>query len=603
MRRVIGAAAGLAVAGSLLFGVQVQATAADGTGVRATPADSTGVRAASPATAPYPGELRVVTWNICGEAGSPRGQSGYCAYRNEPDRKAEQVAQLADEHRADVLMLQEVCGYDEAVPEAERRPNWARSHMALLKERLGEGWSFAHAPGNRESDLDSRCRGDALGGDLGVMLAVRGTFAGGIERVETVPAGLSSRELPLLCVRMTGRAGKICTTHLVPGESALALRQSEFIRDYLEDDASGGVVLGGDFNRNPAAPELAPITDALDLCVNGDHTYQYWAADAAAPSRHRLDHVFTTKRAAGPRFVACTVDRSRMDTTRNTGTDASNPPDGYSDHAPVIAYLRDAPVPGDMTGDGRPDLVAVDDEGKLRLYPGTGTGGLGAYGLIGSRGWTAASVAHRGDWTGDGTEDVVARVGGELRLYPNTGGGALDAPVVLTDGLPSGARVVGVGDVTRDGHPDAVVASDDRLWLYAGVRGTTPSVAVPVLVGNGGWDVMTLASPGDADHDGRADLLARDTRNGDLWLYRGRDGGRFDDRTRYGHGYGVANRPLLAGAADADRDGVADMWATTDDGTGTLMYYAGGTGSAGDPVDGARTTVGQSGWNTIRSIS
>ncbi|MFF4321401.1 FG-GAP-like repeat-containing protein [Streptomyces sp. NPDC001568] len=35
--------------------------------------------------------------------------------------------------------------------------------------------------------------------------------------------------------------------------------------------------------------------------------------------------------------------------------------------------------PGDLTGDGKPDLLAVEDEGDgaLWLYPGTGTGGFG----------------------------------------------------------------------------------------------------------------------------------------------------------------------------------------------------------------------------------
>ncbi|MGW5847130.1 hypothetical protein ACWFQ8_04020 [Streptomyces sp. NPDC055254] len=73
--------------------------------------------------------------------------------------------------------------------------------------------------------------------------------------------------------------------------------------------------------------------------------------------------------------------------------------------------------------------------------------------------------------------------------------------------------------------------------------------------------------------------------------------------TRYGFGYGTVNRPLIAGAADADGNGTVDMWTTTNDGTGTLLFYAGGTDSAGAPADGPRTVVGLSSWNTIRSIS
>ncbi|GAA1069917.1 fusidic acid esterase FusH [Kitasatospora nipponensis] len=271
----------------------------------------------------------------------------------------------------------------------------------------------------------------------------------------------------------------------------------------------------------------------------------------------------------------------------------------------LASWVRDTAfvAPGDLTGDHRPDLVAVDDAGNLRLYPGDGKGGLGSYRLIGTGGWSGASVTHRGDWTGDGLEDVVAIVGGELRVYPNRGNGLLAAPIKVAAGLPAGSQVVGIGDATGDGRPDLVVSHDDKLWLYAEGTGATPSVAAPVMIGNGGWTPMTITAPGDANRDGRVDLLARDTRNGDLWLYPGKDGGGFGTRTAYGHSYTTTSRPLLAAAADADGNGVADLWATTNEGSGTLLFYAGATDSSGNPVDGPRSTVGTGGWSGIQSIS
>ncbi|PCG87712.1 hypothetical protein CIB93_01290 [Streptomyces sp. WZ.A104] len=257
-------------------------------------------------------------------------------------------------------------------------------------------------------------------------------------------------------------------------------------------------------------------------------------------------------------------------------------------------------APGDMTGDNKPDLVAVDDTGKLRLYAGRGTGAIDNHTLIGTGGWTGASVTHRGDWTGDAMEDVVARVGSELRVYPNRGNGTLGSPIRIGTGLPTDAQVVGAGDVNRDGHPDLVVQHSNKLYLYKGKSAPTPSVAAPVLIGTGGWDVMSVTAPGDADRDGLVDLLARDTRDGVLWLYRGRTDGTFSGRTQYGKSYTVTNRPLIAGASDANGDGVADMWATAGD--RTLKFYKGAT-SANGPVDGPSTQVGSSGWHGIKSIS
>jgi hypothetical protein len=111
---------------------------------------------------------------------------------------------------------------------------------------------------------------------------------------------------------------------------------------------------------------------------------------------------------------------------------------------------------------------------------------------------------------------------------------------------------------------------------------------------------MTLAAPGDADRDGRPDLLVRATSTGILYLYRGQADGAFDDRTVYGNGgWTLGNRPLLA-AGDADGNGVSDMWATAGD--GTLQFYAGGTNSSGEPADGGRTQVGEGGWASISAI-
>ncbi|MFD8973365.1 FG-GAP-like repeat-containing protein [Streptomyces sp. NPDC059593] len=611
-RRPIALAAGLAAVAGLLLGIPAAgpATAATtATAVTTASAAATATASAPTATAPYADEVRVISWNICGEAGSDRGKIGYCPYRNEPGLKMDEVKKLVDAHQANVVMLQEACGYEGATPPAGAE----KSHMALLAARLGAGWSLAHAAGNRAKDYTdatntslnpvSKCRGTALGGTVGVLLAVKGTFDGPVERVETVPAGVSERRLPLLCARVTGLTDKLCTTHLIDSDSTVAARQSKTVRDHLTSALATGVVLGGDFNYRETTPALEPIATALGRCRNDDDTSVHWENAAAQPHWSRIDHLFGTERPGGQRFVSCTVDHSLLDTTHNRLVDAE-PSNGYSDHAPVIGYRRPAPVPGDQTGDGSPDLVAVDDAGKLRLYHGQGTGGLpGAHDVIGTGGWSTASVAHRGDWTGDGTEDVLARVGGELRVYANRGDGSITAPVTVATGLPTDTKVVGVGDVTHDGHPDAVLQYDDSLWLRAGVRGSAPAVAAPVLIGAGGWDVMTLTSPGDADRDGRVDLLARHTGNGDLWLYRGYDDGTFDHRVAYGNGYGVTARPLLAGGADADRNGVADLWATTDEGTGTLLFYAGGTGASGTPVDGPRTTVGTGSWSAIQSIS
>ncbi|MGX9923654.1 FG-GAP-like repeat-containing protein [Streptomyces sp. NPDC002248] len=554
-----------------------------------------------------PPDLTVVSWNICGEAGGGRGAAGYCPYRNEPERKTEELARLVVAENADAVVLQETCGGPDG------------AHEKSLREKLGAGWSFAFAPVKRPDDKNadgtpqgdpeaSACRGSLAGGILGNLIAVRGTITAEAHEnaLPADPTGVSVQRLPIQCVAVAEWSTSVCDTHIIPGASdprvpAQIQAVRAFVAGFGSAHGTARTVLGGDFNRAAADATMKPLTSAYENCVSGA-THHGWDNAAKAHRRHEFDHLFVSRPAEGSAFSSCSVESALMDTTENESD--SGDPNGFSDHAPVVGRLGGHRTAGDLNGDGLPDLLAVDDSGRLRLYPGDGHGGLlGAPAVIGTGGWLDASVTHRGDWTGDGLEDVVARVGDELRVYPGRVGGTLGSPVRLRTGLASDARLVAIGDATGDGRTDLVVSTGGKLWLYESDWTHRPAVREPRLIGTGGWSPMTLTAPGDADHDGRPDLLARDTRDGTLWLYRGLAGGGVGARTEYGHGWTTAARPLLAGAADADRDGRADLWATTSEGTGTLLFYSGGTSASGEPTDGPRTTVGLRSWNTIRALS
>ena len=83
---------------------------------------------------------------------------------------------------------------------------------------------------------------------------------------------------------------------------------------------------------------------------------------------------------------------------------------------------------GDLSQDGKPDLLARDGAGDLWLYRGTGSGAalkvLGARIKIG-RSWNSMTwIAMGGDLNGDGKSDVLSRdLSGYLWLYPGTGSG------------------------------------------------------------------------------------------------------------------------------------------------------------------------------------
>ncbi|MFJ4868610.1 FG-GAP-like repeat-containing protein [Streptomyces sp. NPDC088757] len=277
--------------------------------------------------------------------------------------------------------------------------------------------------------------------------------------------------------------------------------------------------------------------------------------------------------------------------------DPSLPPPQEPDPSPQ-------PRSNDMNGDGKADLIAVDSAGKLYFYPGGGDGTLGSRLTIGTGGWSGASISHRGDWTGDGKEDIVARVGGEIRIYPGRGDGTIGSPSglngALGNTLPNTAQLVSVGDLTGDDYPDLVANYNGNLWLYAGDPAKKPGVKAATKVGSG-WSPYTLTAPGDTTGSKTADLLARNTSDGKLWRYRGA-ANTFGNRTLYGAGgWTTTNRPLIASGDDADNNGLPDLWATASD--GKLLFYRGARDADGNPVDGPSVIVGTGGWSSITTIS
>ncbi|MFK4107997.1 FG-GAP repeat domain-containing protein [Streptomyces sp. NPDC002176] len=302
---------------------------------------------------------------------------------------------------------------------------------------------------------------------------------------------------------------------------------------------------------------------------------------------------------------------------------------------PYRFYVKSPGVmdkPGDVNGDGAPDFFAVDEPGNLRLYGGTGNGAMATMvPLSSSGGWSGALLTHRGDWTEDFYEDLVARrPDGKLWLYPNNGLGEFTEDtkqeVYFFADPETGAvidpatirQIVSVGDITPDSestNPDFVAVIGDQLWFLPGY--TYGSIDAGYLIGSTGWGKMHLASPGDVDGDGFTDLIARNTQTGELWLYHGRgpgdaDGdGVFDggtdpaslgvgtNRTAYATGWTTTARPLLTASGDSNGDEVPDLWSTTASTTAGLEFVPGRrTGPVGPPV-----TVGTGGWQAIRAIS
>lgn len=151
-------------------------------------------------------------------------------------------------------------------------------------------------------------------------------------------------------------------------------------------------------------------------------------------------------------------------------------------------------IPGDMTGDARPDLVAVDADGSVYLYPGRGNGQFYGKVKVVSGAWKNVKVLGHGDLSGDGKADLLVR------------------------------------------------STDGTLWLYRGTgKEKTPWSAR--IKARTGWNFTSYVSSGDVTGDGIADVMTRDSA-GKLWLYRGTNKASTDlfaTRTSLGTGFNQYN--------------------------------------------------------------
>lgn len=175
----------------------------------------------------------------------------------------------------------------------------------------------------------------------------------------------------------------------------------------------------------------------------------------------------------------------------------------------------------DLNRDGWSDLLAIKDDGTLWLYRGAGMGRFG-YGTKVGQGWSTDFDLHTimSDTDGNGLPELLTRrkSDGALLRYPVVNAnGQFGNPVQVGHGWDSMVRQLTVDDFSGDGRPDllAINAAGD---LYRYTFATTGTINGQAKVGQG-WAGMSYAfSPGDLTGDGRRDMVGR-TADGTLLVY------------------------------------------------------------------------------------
>ncbi len=236
--------------------------------------------------------------------------------------------------------------------------------------------------------------------------------------------------------------------------------------------------------------------------------------------------------------------------------------------------LRDIVVSPDLTGDGHPDLLAIDPSARnVRVYSGDGRGGVTGMTVRGGGWHVMSALIATGDRTGDRKADLLAvRGDGALVLYTGDGYGWVTTGTVIATGFGATDSVASAGDVTRDGRLDLlrIRRSDGRLLLYPGVAGG--GVGAPVVWGAGWQSLDQLSAGPDLDRDGRVgDVTARQA-DGRMRTYYADETGRLTRMNTWGKGWGSMDD--TTSGTDWTGDGVADVVARATS-TGELRVYPG----------------------------
>ncbi|MFJ5546450.1 FG-GAP repeat domain-containing protein [Streptomyces sp. NPDC093225] len=159
--------------------------------------------------------------------------------------------------------------------------------------------------------------------------------------------------------------------------------------------------------------------------------------------------------------------------------------------------------------------------------------------------WSCNLMVGPGDLTGDGKGDLLSRdSAGVLWLHP--GDGAVDTKlgtrIKVGTGWNGYNALVGAGDFSGDGRPDLLARdTTGRLYLFKGTGTSTAPFAAREQIATGWGTYDGLVAPGDITGDAKGDILAR-TANGDMYLYAstGNAGtATFSARVKFGTGWNI----------------------------------------------------------------
>ena len=253
---------------------------------------------------------------------------------------------------------------------------------------------------------------------------------------------------------------------------------------------------------------------------------------------------------------------------------------------------------GDFNGDGKQDLLALDDNGNtagVGIMLGNGDGTFGAVSSITTFPCTLEGGIVTGDFNGDGHLDfavVSGTPGGDCNFNPGTlwiylGNGA--------GGFTLKASYAELGGPANNEKAGGLIAADLRGNGHLDLIAIDPNNGLDVFLGNGDGTfvaptkAVAITSPGasnseaawDVNHDGKLDVVVASENSGDgIYVLLGNGDGTFQTPVFYQQGSNSGANAVAVGQLIAGDHGDVVMGT----GNGAYVYINNGDGTFKTPV-------------------
>ncbi|WP_438004073.1 FG-GAP-like repeat-containing protein [Sorangium sp. So ce321] len=250
--------------------------------------------------------------------------------------------------------------------------------------------------------------------------------------------------------------------------------------------------------------------------------------------------------------------------------DATVQPELYSTGAPLSS---NAVVAVDVDGDGWLDAVTVDGQanlplinGSISVYRNLGPSAPGTFGAPTSFTTGSPGSVHlcTGDFDHDGAADIATTsvTLSRVSVIFGTGAGSFGAPVLIpivgTGGVQS---TIACRDLNGDGFSDIVVTSPASARLSILINQGNGSFAAPVAYANSANGQTAGIAFGDADGDGKLDILSNGAAGRFLFFFKGNGSGTFASGVQSAAAPSpIANSALGVVASDFNGDGKLDAY-------------------------------------------